>query len=99
MTNRRTAVREAARELVAGATETPSERHDAATEVPTQRHDDATATPQVRGATKTTPGGLLRRTLYFTPAEWAAVLEAAERTDRSAAGFVRHAVRLALERA
>lgn len=45
-----------------------------------------------------TPGGLLRRTLYFTPAEWGAVLAAAEAETRetgklvSAAEIVRRAV-------
>jgi hypothetical protein len=41
---------------------------------------------------------LIRRTVYFTPEDWAAVLDAAERTNRSAAGFVRYAVSRELTR-
>lgn len=45
-----------------------------------------------------TPGGLLRRTTYFTPAEWGAVLERAEAETRetgklvTAAEIIRRAV-------
>lgn len=41
----------------------------------------------------TTPGGLLRRTVYFTPAEWSAIVEHAEAEGVTAAAVVRWAVR------
>ena len=46
--------------------------------------------------TTRTGGGLLRRTVYFEPDEWAAVLAEAHRRDMSAAALVREAVRQAL---
>lgn len=82
MTNRRSAASEAARQLLDAGAEPSQERRTEGAEPSPRRHD---------------AGKLTARTCYFTPEEWAAVLEAAERTERSAAGFVRYAVRRALE--
>jgi hypothetical protein len=49
---------------------------------------------RVRASDKSkTPGGLIRRTVYVTPEEWGAVLEAAMRADVTAAEIVRRALR------
>ena len=52
------------------------------------------AAPEIRKSdTTVTKGGQLRRTLYFSEADWSAVLAAADREGRSAAEVVRRAVR------
>lgn len=50
--------------------------------------------PPVRKApSTTTPGGLLRKTVYFSEAEWKAIKAKAYREDRPYTDIVREAVR------
>lgn len=50
--------------------------------------------PAIRAASTTvTPGGLLRKSMYFTEAEWQAIRERAYEEDRAYADIVREAVR------
>lgn len=50
-----------------------------------------------KSSSTVTPGGLLRRTCYFTPAEWAAIMERADAEGVSSAAVVRWAVRRMLD--
>ncbi|ADK84863.1 CopG domain protein DNA-binding domain protein [Desulfarculus baarsii DSM 2075] len=52
------------------------------------------AAPAIRKTDKsTTPGGLLRRTIYVTEAEWAALLERSYTSGQSVSEIIRQAVR------
>lgn len=70
-------------------------RENAPAPNPTAAKGAAPLSPRVRksGETATTPGGLLRRTVYVTEDEWRSVLEAAIREDVTAAEIVRRALR------
>lgn len=54
--------------------------------------------PAIRKTEKsTTPGGFLRRTIYVTEAEWAALLERSYTSGLSVSELVRRAVRRELD--
>jgi hypothetical protein len=64
-----------------------------------RRHVDETETqPALRKTpSTTTPGGLLRKTVYFTETEWRAIKAKAYQEDRPYTDIVREAIRTLLD--
>jgi len=63
-----------------------------------EKKQESDLKPMIRKkASTTTPGGLLRKTVYFTESEWRAIKTHAFQEDRAYTDIIREAVREVLE--